>query len=152
MAKEKSKSDKPTQPEKPAQDEPLHGVISQGNQSGPEPGTPDEAIAAARAAGESLPGVSPLPAAPPPPTPPPAQPSEPPAADETFDPDRVMRQLATDLAEDGRGLYRVVKTKKFSLYGQIVTWHAGDVVEPAQWGPGCIGMLRDAGVELERVS
>jgi len=48
--------------------------------------------------------------------------------------------------------FRVVKTKKFSLFGQIVTWRAGDVIEPAQWGSGALESIRAAGVELEPVN
>lgn len=45
--------------------------------------------------------------------------------------------------------YKVLTTKLFSLHGQIVTVHAGDVVGEDGYGAAGIARMIDAGVSLE---
>jgi len=58
---------------------------------------------------------------------------------------------AAPVAEKPASRYRVKTQKSFSLHGQIVTWHVGDVVEVSSYGLDGIKRAIDAGVELEKV-
>jgi hypothetical protein len=79
----------------------------------------------------------------------PAAPEVAPAAPEAA-PVAPAAPAAAPVAEKPASRYRVKTQKSFSLHGQIVTWHVGDVVEVSSYGLDGIKRAIDAGVELEK--
>lgn len=47
--------------------------------------------------------------------------------------------------------YQVVEKRKFSLHGQIVTLHKGDVIVPANYGPGFEHVIKEIGLVLKKL-